>query len=103
MKLSFPISYQSKFFSFHSQFTTFNIDVLGGILMNKAKLVMAIYAFAAIIAMMGIGFSVALIGMPGKAYNLSGVFGIFASIIAVCVIFMMGFKMKRKFREQGLL
>lgn len=61
--------------------------------MNRAKIVMAIMALAAILSMCSIGYSVA-IG--------SGL-GIIAGILAVFFVFMMGFKLKRKFREQNLL
>ncbi|GLC87599.1 YlaF family protein [Lysinibacillus piscis] len=61
--------------------------------MNRAKFVMAIYALAAILAMCSIGYSVAA----------GSVLGIIAGIIAVCVVFMTAFKMKKKFRDQGLL
>ena len=61
--------------------------------MNRAKLVMGIYALAAVLAMCAIGYSVAL----------GSLFGIVAGIVATCVVFMTAFKMKRKFREQGLL
>ena len=71
--------------------------------MNKAKLVMFIYALAAILSMLGIGFSVSLLGIVGTKYDLSGIIGIIICIIAMCAIFMMGFITKRKFREQGLL
>ncbi|MEK4228589.1 DUF5325 family protein [Solibacillus sp. FSL H8-0538] len=71
--------------------------------MNKAKVVMFIYTLAAILSMMGIGFSVALIGMIGTDFDMLGFIGIVACIIAMCCIFIMGFKTKRKFREQGLL
>lgn len=71
--------------------------------MNRAKLVMAIYALAALISMLGIGFSIALVGMPGTEYDISGYIGIIVCIIVMCLIMMMGFKMKRKLRERGLL
>ncbi|MEG0259502.1 MAG: DUF5325 family protein [Lysinibacillus sp.] len=61
--------------------------------MNRAKLVMAIYALAAILAMCSIGYSVAIASWVG----------ILMGIIATCGIFVMAFKMKRKLREQGLL
>ncbi|MEO4053666.1 DUF5325 family protein [Solibacillus sp. CAU 1738] len=71
--------------------------------MNKAKIVMFIYALAAILSMVGIGFSVALVGIIGTEYDTVGYIGIIVSIIAMCFIFMTAFKTKRKFREQGIL
>lgn len=71
--------------------------------MNKAKFVMFIYALAAILSMVGIGFSVSLIGVTGTKYDTAGIMGVLACIIVVCIIFMMAFKTKRKFKEQGLL
>ncbi len=72
--------------------------------MNKAKLVMFIYSLAALISMIGIGFSVSLVFMAGTdEYDTIGIAGIVACIIAVCVIFMMGMKQKKKFIEAGLL
>ncbi len=71
--------------------------------MNKAKLVMFIYALAAIISMMGIGVSVAVMGVVGEKYNTVGLIGIIVCIIVLCVIFMMGFKTKKMFQKQGLL
>ncbi len=61
--------------------------------MNKAKIVMFIFAVAAILSMVSIGYAIAA----------KTLLGIIFGIIALCVIMMMGFKMKRKFREQGLL
>lgn len=61
--------------------------------MNKAKIVMALMALAAITAMGSIGYSVAI-----KSW-----LGIVAGIVATCVIMVMGFKTKRKFRENGIL
>ena len=71
--------------------------------MNKAKLVMFIYALAAIISMMGIGVSVAVMGVVGEKYNTVGLIGVIVCIIVLCFTFIMGFKMKKKFQEQGLL
>ena len=71
--------------------------------MNKAKLVMFIYALAALISMIGIGVSAAVIGVVGEKYNTVGLIGIIVCIIVLCFIFMMGFKTKKKFQEQGLL
>ena len=71
--------------------------------MNKAKLVMFIYALGAIVSMIGMGVSVAVMGVIGEKYNTAGLIGLIVCIIAMCYIFMTGFKMKKKFREQGLL
>ncbi|WP_042471558.1 DUF5325 family protein [Bacillus ndiopicus] len=71
--------------------------------MNKAKLVMFIYALAAILSMVGIGFSVSLIGVTGTEYDKAGIIGVIACVLVMCFIFMMAFKTKRKFKEQGLL
>ena len=71
--------------------------------MNRAKLVMFFYALAAILSMIGIGFSVSLVGIIGTEYDLTGYIGMAVCIIAMCAIFMMGFITKRKFRDQGLL
>ncbi len=72
-------------------------------MLNKAKLVMFIYALAAIMSMLGIGISVAVVGATGDKYNLVGILGIILCTIAMCVIFMMGFITKKKFQKQGLL
>ena len=72
-------------------------------MLKKAKFVMFIYALAAIISMMGIGVSVAIVGATGDKYNLVGILGIIFFIIAVCVVFMMGFIQKKKYQKQGLL
>lgn len=61
--------------------------------MNKAKIVMFIFAVAAILSMVSIGYAIAA----------QTIFGIILGIVALCVVMMMGFKLKRKFREQGLL
>lgn len=61
--------------------------------MNKAKIVMAIYALAAVLAMVSIGYGVAI----------RSISSIIVSIIVLCIVFVMGFKMKRKLRNQGLL
>lgn len=71
--------------------------------MNKAKLVMFIYALAAIVSMIGIGVSVAVMGVIGDKYNTTGLIGVIVCIVAMCYIFMMGFKTKKKFQDQGLL
>lgn len=71
--------------------------------MNKAKFVMFIYALAAICSMIGIGVSIAIVAAVGKEHNTEGIIGIIVCIIAMCYIFMMGFKTKKKFRDQGLL
>jgi hypothetical protein len=71
---------------------------------NKAKVVMFIYALAALLSMIGIGFSVSLVFMAGTdKYDTAGIVGILACIIAVCLIFMTGMKQKKKFIEAGLL
>nr|WP_106783972.1 DUF5325 family protein [Lysinibacillus timonensis] len=61
--------------------------------MNLAKLVMFIFALAAILSMVSIGYAIAV----------GSVFGVIAAIVALIFAFILGFKMKRKFREQGLL
>lgn len=61
--------------------------------MNKAKVVMFIFAVAAILSMVSIGYTIAV----------KSISGLIVSILALGFIFMMGFKMKRKFREHGLL
>ncbi|MDM5332590.1 DUF5325 family protein [Ureibacillus composti] len=61
--------------------------------MNKAKVVMFIFALAAILSMMSIGYAIAA----------ESILGAIAGVVALCVVMMSGFKMKRKFREQGLL
>ncbi|WP_431029348.1 DUF5325 family protein [Lysinibacillus sp. LZ02] len=72
--------------------------------MNKAKFVMFIYALAAMLSMIGIGFSVSLVFMAGTdAYDTAGMIGIIACIIATCVVFIMGMKQKKKFVQAGLL
>ena len=72
--------------------------------MNKAKLVMFIYSLAALLSMIGIGFSVSLVFMAGTdEYDTMGYIGALACFIAVCVIFMLGMKQKKKFIKAGLL
>ncbi|MGM9966661.1 MULTISPECIES: DUF5325 family protein [unclassified Rummeliibacillus] len=61
--------------------------------MNKAKIVMAIFALAGILAMCSIGYAIAA----------SSILGIIGGIIAVCVVFGLAFKTKRQFRDKGLL
>lgn len=61
--------------------------------MNKAKVVMFILAVAAILSMVAIGYFI----------SVRNILGIIASIIVMCFIFITGFKLKRKFREHGLL
>lgn len=61
--------------------------------MDRARFVMGIYAIAAIVAMMSIGYAVAI---------RSGL-SIVAGILATIFIMGMGFKMKSKLRKQGLL
>ncbi|MGM9949205.1 MAG: DUF5325 family protein [Lysinibacillus sp.] len=72
--------------------------------MNKARLVMFIYSLAALFSMIGIGFFASFVFMAGTdKYDTAGIIGILACIVAVCVIFMMGMKQKKKFIEAGLL
>jgi hypothetical protein len=61
--------------------------------MNKAKTVMFIFALAAMLSMISIGYAIAL----------KTILGAIAGLVALFVVMMVGFKMKRKFREQGLL
>ncbi|HWK22628.1 MAG TPA: DUF5325 family protein [Ureibacillus sp.] len=61
--------------------------------MNRAKVVMFIFAVAAMLSMLSIGYSIAA----------KTVLGIIAGIVALCAVMIIGFKLKRKFREQGLL
>ncbi len=61
--------------------------------MNRAKIVMAIFALAGLLAICSIGYAIA-------AGSLMGIIG---GVVAVCVVFGLGFKTKRKFREEGLL
>ena len=61
--------------------------------MNKAKMVMFIFALAAMLSMVSIGYAIAI----------KSILAIFTGIVALCVVMMTGFKMKRKFRDQGLL
>ncbi|KGR92206.1 hypothetical protein CD30_02450 [Ureibacillus massiliensis 4400831 = CIP 108448 = CCUG 49529] len=61
--------------------------------MNLAKLVMFIFALAAILSMVSIGYAIAV----------QSVFGAIAAVLALIVVFLLGFTMKRKFRNQGLL
>lgn len=61
--------------------------------MNSAKFVMFIFALAAILSMVSIGYAIAI----------KSIIGIIGGIIALCVVMMLGFKVKRKFRDQGLL
>ena len=71
--------------------------------MNKAKLVMFIYAFSAMASMIGIGISIAVIGVTGEKYNTIGIIGVIACIISLCAVFAKGMIQKKKFQEQGLL
>lgn len=72
--------------------------------MNKAKVVMFFYSLAAILSMIGIGFSVSLVFMAGTdQYDTIGIIGILACIVAMCLVFMSGMKRKKKFIEAGLL
>ncbi|CAM5189044.1 putative protein OS=Ureibacillus acetophenoni OX=614649 GN=SAMN05877842_101334 PE=4 SV=1 [Ureibacillus acetophenoni] len=61
--------------------------------MNVAKFVMFIFALAAILSMVSIGYAIAI-----KSVWVS-----ILAIVALCLVFFLGFKMKRKFRDQGLL
>ncbi|RUL51912.1 MULTISPECIES: DUF5325 family protein [Lysinibacillus] len=61
--------------------------------MNKAKMVMFIFAVAAILSMISIGYAIAI----------KSVIAAIAGLVALCVVMMTGFKMKRKFQNQGLL
>ncbi|MGE7621976.1 DUF5325 family protein [Viridibacillus sp. NPDC096237] len=61
--------------------------------MKNAKVVMAFFALAAVLAMCSIGIAVAF----------KSVLGIFGAILLVCAIMGYGFKTKRQFREKGLL
>ncbi|MCP1143894.1 DUF5325 family protein [Lysinibacillus endophyticus] len=61
--------------------------------MNKAKMVMFIFALAAMLSMVSIGYAIAI----------KSIVAILIGIVALCVVMMTGFKMKRKFRDQGLL
>lgn len=72
--------------------------------MNKAKFVMFIYSLAALFSMIGIGFSASLVFMAGTdEYDTMGYLGALACLIAMCVIFMLGMKQKKKFVKAGLL
>ena len=72
--------------------------------MNKAKFVMFIYSLAAMLSMIGIGFSASLVFMAGTdKYDTMGYIGALACVIAMCVIFMQGMKQKKKFIQAGLL
>ena len=61
--------------------------------MNKAKLVMAIFALAALLSMVCIGYAIAL----------ESILGAIGAIVLLGIVMMMGFKLKRKFVAQGLL
>ena len=61
--------------------------------MNKAKFVMLIFALAAILSMVCIGYAIAL----------KSILGAIGAIILLGIVMVMGFKMKRKFRTKGLL
>ncbi|MEK4629692.1 MAG: DUF5325 family protein [Solibacillus sp.] len=71
--------------------------------MNKAKLVMFFYALAAILSMVSMGVSFSLIFMTGDEYETMGIIGVIIGFIVMCAIFGLGFKTKRKFKDQGLL
>lgn len=61
--------------------------------MNQAKLVMAIFAIAGVLAIFSIGIAIAA----------GSVLGILGGIVLVIAIFGFAFKLKRKFRDKGLL
>lgn len=61
--------------------------------MNLAKLVMFIFALAALLSMVSIGYAIAI----------GSIWGAILAIVALVVVFFSGFMMKRKFRENGLL
>ncbi|RHW39778.1 hypothetical protein D1B33_02705 [Lysinibacillus yapensis] len=61
--------------------------------MNKAKAVMFIFAIAAMLSMISIGYAIAAQTWLGAI----------AGIVALYVVMSVGFKTKRKFRDQGLL
>lgn len=61
--------------------------------MNKAKFVMFLFALAALFSMISIGYAIAI----------QSVVSIIASIFALIASFGLGFYMKKKFREKGLL
>ena len=72
--------------------------------MNKAKFVMVIYSLAALLSMVGIGLSASLVFMAGTdEYDLMGYLGALACFIAMCIIFILGMKQKKKFIQAGLL
>jgi len=54
---------------------------------------MFIFAVAAMLSMISIGYAIA-------AKTFLGAIG---GLVALCAVMIIGFKMKRKFREQGLL
>ncbi|MFC5541392.1 MAG: YlaF family protein [Bacilli bacterium] len=61
--------------------------------MNKAKFVMLLFSIAALLSMVSIGYAIAIRSVPT----------IIACIVALCAVMGIGFRMKRKFREKGLL
>lgn len=61
--------------------------------MNPAKIVMFIFALAALSSMISIGYAIAI----------RSVWAIIACIAALCIVMILGFKTKRKFKEKGLL
>ena len=72
--------------------------------MNKAKIVMFIYSLAALLSMIGIGFSASLVFLAGTdEYDLMGYLGALACFIAMCMIFILGMKQNKKFVKAGLL
>ncbi len=72
-------------------------------MMNKAKFVMFIYALAAILSMVSIGFAFSLIFMTGDKYETIGWITVVLGVVLMCAIFGMAFIQKRKFRDKGLL
>ena len=72
--------------------------------MKKAKFVMFLYSIAAMISMLGIGFSFSLIWIAGTdKYDVAGYIGIVACTISTIAVFGFGMVQKKKFREAGLL
>jgi len=61
--------------------------------MNLAKFVMLLFSIAAILSMISIGYAIAI----------RSVISIIASVVALIAVMGIGFTMKRKFREKGLL
>ncbi|MFC5557917.1 DUF5325 family protein [Ureibacillus thermophilus] len=61
--------------------------------MNLAKFVMLLFSIAALLSMISIGYAIAI----------GSIVSIIASIVALIAVMGIGFGMKRKFREKGLL